>query len=435
MTQLDSVNKERRLLRLSRTTAIAVIAIVLLVSLVIFKPAAPKKIILLTGPEGTGYHALGQRYAEYLEQQGLQTELRATLGGFDNVQQLAAGAEDTVAFAPSNIEHVIGDSEDTSHLVTLGSIAYEPLWLFFRSDLEVRRIPDLAGLRVATGADGTVVNYVARHLLEMNRVTDQVDTLPSEGQTPEAVADALAEGRIDAGFGIGGPASPLINRMLTDDRVSLLSFERADAYQALDPGIAKLVAPEGIFDLARNIPSEDLALLAATTNLVALDNLYPSVVPLMLEAASAIQSEQRIVTAGESFPSADHVSLPLHRGAKRFYDQGETGLSKYLPYKVTRWLNHLGIVVLPLLTLAFVLVKIAPMVLKIWGNIQLVGLLKRLEAVEKADAAGGDREQLLADLDLIDQKSAKLFVPRSTVHDYIDFRQFLHDMRERVGGP
>jgi TRAP-type uncharacterized transport system substrate-binding protein len=295
MTQLDSVNKERRLLRLSRTTAIAVIAIVLLVSLVIFKPAAPKKIILLTGPEGTGYHALGQRYAEYLEQQGLQTELRATLGGFDNVQQLAAGAEDTVAFAPSNIEHVIGDSEDTSHLVTLGSIAYEPLWLFFRSDLEVRRIPDLAGLRVATGADGTVVNYVARHLLEMNRVTDQVDTLPSEGQTPEAVADALAEGRIDAGFGIGGPASPLINRMLTDDRVSLLSFERADAYQALDPGIAKLVAPEGIFDLARNIPSEDLALLAATTNLVALDNLYPELPERRPRVAASTSRRQALL--------------------------------------------------------------------------------------------------------------------------------------------
>ena len=432
MTQLDSVNKERRLRRLSTTTTIAVIAIVLLVSLVIIKPAAPKTIVFLTGPEGSGYYALGQRYAEYLEQQGLQTELRATLGGFDNVQQLAAGAEDTVAFAPSNIEHVIGDSEDTSHLVTLGSIAYEPLWLFFRSDLEVRRIPDLAGLRVATGADGTVVNYVARHLLELNKVTDQVEILSSEGQNPEAVADALADGRIDAVFATGGLASPVINRMLTDDSVSVLSFERADAYQALDQGIAKLVAPEGIFDLARNIPSEDLALLAATTNLVTLDDLYPSVAPLILRAAAAINSEQRIVTAGESFPSADHVSLPLHRGAERYYDQGEKGLSKILPYKITRWLNHLGFVVLPLLTLAFFLIKILPLILIIWGNIHLVGLLKRLEAVEKAHAAGGDRKQLLADLDLIDQKSAKLFVPRSTVHDYIDFRQFLHDMRERV---
>jgi TRAP-type uncharacterized transport system substrate-binding protein len=102
------------------------------------KPAAPEKIVLLTGPEGTSYHALGQRYAEYLDQQGLQTEVKVTLGGFDNVKQLLAGAEETVAFAPSNIEHVIGDSEDTTHLVTMGSIAYEPLWLFWRSTLEVR---------------------------------------------------------------------------------------------------------------------------------------------------------------------------------------------------------------------------------------------------------------------------------------------------------
>ena len=432
MSKNDTIAKERRLRSLSTTTTIAVIAIVLLVSLVIIKPAAPDKIVLLTGPEGTSYHALGQSYAKYLEKQGLQTEVMVTGGGFDNVRQLAAGAEDTVAFAPSNIEHVIGDSEDTSQLVTLGSTAFEPLWLFYRTNLEVQRIPNLAGLRVATGAEGTVVNYVARHLLELNGVGDQVEIQPSEGQTPEAVADALGEGRIDAGFGMGGPASPVINRLLTDDSISVLSFERADAYQALDPGIAKLVAPEGIFDFARNNPPEDLALLAATTNLVTLDDLYPAVAPLMLRAAAAIHAEQRKVTAGESFPSADYVSLPLHRGAKRFYDQGEKGLSRFLPYKITRWLNHVGFVVLPLLTLAFVLVKTLPLVLKIWGNMQLVGLLKRLEAVEKAHAAGGDRSKLLAELDLVDQKSAKMFVARSIVHDYIDFRQFLHDMRERV---
>ena len=57
---------------------------------------------------------------------------------------------------------------------------------------------------------------------------------------------------------------------------------------------------------------------------------------------------------------------------------------------------------------------------------------KKLETIEKAHAAGRNPSQLIAELDLIDQKSAQLFVTRSTVHDYVDFRQFLHDMRERV---
>ena len=124
----------------------------------------------------------------------------------------------------------------------------------------------------------------------------------------------------------------------------------------------------------------------------------------------------------------------MKRAAGRYYEQGAKGLSKFLPYKVTRWLNHLGFVVLPLLALAVVLVKIVPLILKIWISIKLTGFFKRLEEVEKSHAAGGDRPTLLAELDALDRASAAIFVPRSSLPNYIDFRQFLHDMRERVAG-
>jgi len=262
MPENTSTTKEDRLWRLSRKATFAVIAIVLLVSLVILKPAAPDKITLLTGPEGSGYHEQGKRYAAYLTDLGLEAEVQITDGGFDNVKRLIAGADDAVAFAPSNIEHVVGDSVDTSHLVSLGSVAYEPLWLFYRSELEIRKIPDLAGLRVAAGAKGSVVHYVANFLFELNGIGDQVEIQPSEGQTPRTIAKALVEGQIDAAFAMGGPTSPAINNLLIDQDLGVLSFERADAYQALDPGITKLVAPQGIFDLANNIPPEDLVLLS-----------------------------------------------------------------------------------------------------------------------------------------------------------------------------
>jgi len=429
-----SIVQERRLWRLSRTAAFAVIAIALLVSLVILKPAAPDKITLLTGPEGSGYHELGKRYAAYLGDRGLDVEVQVTDGGFDNVRLRGANSRDTGAFAPSNIEHVVDDSVDTSHLVSLGSIAYEPLWLFYRVEAEVRRISDLVGLRVATGANGTVVNYVARSLIELNAIGDQVEIQPSEGQEPSTVADALIEGRIDAAFAIGGPAIPVISDLLGDEGLGVLSFERADAYQAMDPGITKIVAPEGIFDLANNVPPEDLILLSATTNLVTLETLYPGAVPLLLQAAADVHDQRIIVTESESFPSAQNVSLPLKRAAGRYYDQGEKGLSKFLPYNVTRWLNHLGFVVLPLLALAVVLAKVVPLFLKTWTAIRLTGFFKRLERVEKSHAAAGDRSQLIAELDALDRDSATIFVPRSSLPIYIDFRQFLHDMRERVMG-
>ena len=70
--------------------------------------------------------------------------------------------------------------------------------------------------------------------------------------------------------------------------------------------------------------------------------------------------------------------------------------------------------------------------LKSWATVRLMGYLKRLESVEKAQAAGVRASELLPQLDELDRASAAMFVPRSRVHDYIDFRQFLHDMRERV---
>ena len=436
MPNNNSVTKEDRIWKLSRTATFALFTIVLFVSLAILKPAAPATITLLTGPEGGTYHEFGKRYAASLEDLGLEVDVKVTAGGFENVVLLAAGADDTVAFAPSNIELVIDDSVDTSNLVSMGSIAYEPLWLFYRADLAVRRIPDLAGLRVATGTSGTVVDHAARSLFELNGVTDQVRIQPSEGQSPETVAKNLIEGEIDAAFAIGRPASPIIKDRLGDDDLEVLSFERADAYQALDPGITQLVAPEGVLDLAKNSPPKDLILLAATTNLVTLGGFYPGAIPLLLRAATEVDDWRRISASGESFPSPKNVSLPLNHAADRYYDQGEKGLSKFLPYKVTRWLNHLGFVVLPLLALAVVLVKIVPVVLKISISIKLAGYFKRLEKVEKAHAAGEESLPLLAELNALDRASATIFVPRSNLQAYIDFRQFLHDMRDRVSqGP
>lgn len=111
--------------------------------------------------------------AAHLNREGLETEVEITGGGLDNVRRLAGGDPDTVALAPSNVEHAMEDeSLDASPLETLGSVAWEPIWLFYRAELDVGRVPDLRGLKVATGAHGTVVHYVAMRILELNGVLD-----------------------------------------------------------------------------------------------------------------------------------------------------------------------------------------------------------------------------------------------------------------------
>lgn len=432
MNTKATITKERRAARFSRTTTVAVIAIVLFVSLVIIKPSAPESIVLLTGPEGSSYYEMGMRLAASIEEMGLETEVRTTTGGIDNARQLAAGAANTVALAPSTVEDTLGPKVDAGGLVSLGSIAFEPFWLFSRSEHGANSIADLVGLRVATGAPGTVVDIFARTILRTSGVLDGVEIVSLNDPTVEGLATALKEGNVDAVFLTGTPASPIIRELLGHPDFTTVPFGRTAAYEAWYPGVSGIVVPEGIADLAKNIPSEDLQLLAGTTNLLTLDGIYPGVVPLVLEAVIQSGDRQRFTTSTTTFPGRESISLPLDRAAARYYDHGKTGIAKFLPYKITRWLNHLGFVVLPLLTGVFVLLKIVPLGLKIWSTIQLMGMLKELESIEKAHATGADPTNLLTRLDALDQKTAGLFIPRSMVHDYIDDRQFLHDMRERV---
>lgn len=434
METRSSLAREEQGHRIRQIAGWTLIAIAVFVSLVMIKPSLPSKIVLLTGPEGSSYHAIGTLYARELSARGLPTEVVVTDGGIDNLRRLEAGAENAVGLAPSNLEHAIRPPVDAEHLVSLGSVAYEPLWFFYRSDLEIRDLKDLAVLTVATGDEGTVLHWMVGRLLEVHGIQRDVDLVPEPEETPEATVTALRGGALDGVFAMGAPGSPAIQEMLHSDGISLLSFDRADAYVALTPGLTKLVAPAGVFDLARDVPSEDTELVSVTTNLVSRDSLHPTVVPLLLSAAAGFADKGSLFASRATFPSPNGVSLPLKRAAERFYDQGETGLAKRVPYALARRLNHLGFVVLPLLGLAVVIVKFLPIVLRTWTSLRLTGLYKKLETVEKGHAAGADPSELLAQLAEIDRTSSGIYVPRSKVAEYIDYRQFLHDMRDRIAG-
>jgi len=131
---------------------------------------------------------------------------------------------------------------------------------------------------------------------------------------------------------------------------------------------------------------------------------------------------------------ADRCIRRLHLlySARRFFQQAETGLSKYLPYGVSRYLNHLGFLVLPTLTILVLLLKLVPMVLKGIGRLRLIGLYRQLEQIDRASVAAADEAELLADLHRLDATTAAMFVPRALAAEFVNFRQALYDLGERV---
>ena len=109
---------------------IAVTAAVLLIVLVAsLRPLPSRHLAMATGPPGSVYAQVGERYREILARDGVQLRLVPTNGAVDNIRLMRdrrAGVE--VGFVQSGTVEE-GASKD---LESLGTVFYEEVWFFCR---------------------------------------------------------------------------------------------------------------------------------------------------------------------------------------------------------------------------------------------------------------------------------------------------------------
>ncbi|MEP7140941.1 MAG: C4-dicarboxylate ABC transporter substrate-binding protein, partial [Caldimonas sp.] len=102
-------------------------------------PTPPKQVVLATGQDQGAYAEFGKRYAQLLKANGIEVRLRKTAGAAENLALLKEpGGDVDIAFVqggadetPTTAARDEGESPDDG-LVSLGSLFYEPVWLFYR---------------------------------------------------------------------------------------------------------------------------------------------------------------------------------------------------------------------------------------------------------------------------------------------------------------
>ena len=99
------------------------------------KPAPPDRVVMATGGVDGAYHAFATRYAEFLAREGITLELRPTAGTVENLALLRSG-EVSLAMVQGGVD----DGHPASQLLSLGSLYYEPLWLFYRKDVAFEQL-------------------------------------------------------------------------------------------------------------------------------------------------------------------------------------------------------------------------------------------------------------------------------------------------------
>src|SRR6185369_1022026 len=107
--------------------------------------------------------------------------------------------------------------------------------------------------------------------------------------------------------------------------------------------LSPMTLARGVVDLSRNVPAEDVRLIAATSSLVAREDMHPALVQLFVQAAARIHGGGSWTSRAGQFPSAQNSEFPLARDAERYYRNGPPLLQRYLPFWLANFIERMWV--------------------------------------------------------------------------------------------
>jgi TRAP transporter TAXI family solute receptor len=411
-------------------TALLVTLIGFVIAWQFVNPAPPRSIVIATGSPDGAYYLFAQKYQEILARNGIELEIRTTAGSIENLDLLQDDAGNvSLAF----VQGGSGTEADPGRLTSLGSLYYEPLWIFYRDNRTLTRLTELQGKRVAIGEPGSGTHAISRMLLADNFIDTSSGNILAIGA--DSAARALLQGEIDALFMVAGPEGRLLQQLLHTPDVRLMSLARATAYTRLHQFLSAVTLPEGVIDLQVNIPPADTHLLAATANLVARQDLHPALVSLLLQAATQVHGSGGLFAAPGDFPNSRHLEFPLDEDARRYYKHGTPFLQRYLPFWTANLIDRLKVMLVPLLTLLLPLIKIMPPAYR-WQVRKKIyhwyGELQALDTGTRKTHSAASLESLLQRLDVLEEDVRKVSVPLSYADELYSLRLHIGLVRDKL---
>lgn len=406
----------------------------------VLDPSPPRRVTLATGVAQGAYAEFGKRYAALLAQHGIEVVLRPTEGAAANLALLRdpdSGVDIAFVQGGADERNPADAGEEDEGLVSLGSMFYEPVWLFYRQEAAAKRLKSsqlatlsqLAGWRLNVGAPGSGVPPLMTQLLAANKVEAGAIQLSQLATTP-AVVEFL-EGRLDAIAMASAPESVMVQMLLQTPGVGLFDFAQAEAYSRRFPFMSPVLLPRGVVDLSADKPPADVRLVAPTATLVARESLHPALVQLFVQAASQVHGEAGWFQRKGDFPNARNTERPLAAEAQRFYRNGIPWMQRWLPFWLANLVDRMWVVLLSLVAVLLPLSRVLPPLVEMRIRSRVFRWYAQLREVETARGER-PRDELMSELDAIDEKVNRISVPLSYADELYALRSHIQLVRRRL---
>jgi TRAP-type uncharacterized transport system substrate-binding protein len=429
MKHISPSSSRQNLTRRQIVAVSAGIALVIALAVLLYRSLPPGTVVIATDRKDGMYSQIAQRYQEIFARHGVRLELLETNGSVENVGHLR---DSRAGVSVALVQGGITSTAEAPELVSLGTLFYEPFWLFSRNSQPDRpeRLGD--GLRISLGIPGSGTYKHARELatavgmdLSRARVRD-LDAVQA--------GEALMRAEVDTVAMMLPLEAPIVHQLFVNESIHAYEWLRADAHVALRPYLSKLVLPRGVADLPHDRPPKDLTLVATKTSLVVRRDLHPAIQYLLLDAASEVHGTPGVFSKAGEFPAAEPIDLPLSTSAREYYRSGQPFLQRHLPFWFAALASPL-VMVIPVVGLLYPLFRLVPALLQwvVHNRIfRVYDELKFLEAeleISSSDATAG---ALSERLDRLEERADHLSVPKAYMHMLYTLKHHISLVRQRL---
>jgi TRAP-type uncharacterized transport system substrate-binding protein len=410
----------------------AVIVVALCETILYLGPLPPRVVVMSTGSPGGAYDELAKRYKTILARSHVELQTIESAGAVENVKRLndpQSGV--SIAF----MQNGLTTEKDSPNIFSLGTVAYEPTWLFYQGAPPGIHFEGLRGRKVSIGPEGSGSRAIAMELLSRNGLGPQeAELLPL---TLAETGEQIVAGKIAAAIMVAAWDAPIVKRLLADPKVQLASIPRANAFVALDPYLDKLELPAGVGSMSADRPPHTVTLVAPKTSLVVRGDLHPAIQYLLLDAASEVHSGPGVFHKSGQFPAAEQFDVPLSPDARQFYKAGRPFLQRYLPFWLAVLAGKLLVLMIPVIGVAYPVVRFLPIVYE-WSMkrrvYRLYGELKVIE-LELESLNGQMPPGLLHRLDRLEERANHLRLPSGYAHLDYTLREHINLVKKELHLP
>jgi hypothetical protein len=411
---------------------VVLLAVTLWIASRFVHPAPPDTITITSGPEGSTFATVAERYRKILARQGVKLKVLPSQGSLENLKRLAdPKAQVDIGF----VQGGLASQADTSDLYSLGSIFYTPVYVFYRAPKPIARLAELSGKRISIGREGSGTHVLATTLLRANGIDGKGATklLDLEGKAAE---DGLQGRQIDAAFLMGDSATFANTReLIHTEGIRVFDFQQADGYVLRFRYLSKLQVPPGALDLGKNLPGATLTLVSPTVELIARSDLHPALSDMLIEAAREVHGRPNLFQKAGEFPAPLEHEYRISDDASRYYKSGKTFAYRYLPFWLASLVDRIIVVLLPLAVLLIPGFKVVPWLYRWRINQRIYRRYAELMALERAafsQTTPKERADLLQRLDKIEEQVIRLRLPGSFAEQGYILRQHIGFVRSRL---